>query len=74
VGEGGGGWGRNGQRWSQTVKISWFESQGATTVEPNSENKLVRVSGGNKRVEPNSENKLVQVAGGTFRACFFRRN
>ena len=30
-GEGGGGegWGRNGQRWSQTVKLSWFESQGA---------------------------------------------
>jgi len=34
AGEGGermdrGGWGKNGQRWSQTVKISWFESQGA---------------------------------------------
>ncbi len=22
-------WGKNGQRWSQTVKISWFKSQGA---------------------------------------------
>ncbi len=29
AGEGGGGWGKNGQWWSQTVKISWFESQGA---------------------------------------------
>ena len=28
-GVGGGGWGKNGQRWSQTVKSSWFESQGA---------------------------------------------
>ena len=22
-------WAKNGQRWSQTVKKSWFESQGA---------------------------------------------
>ena len=29
VTRGGGGWGRNGQRRSQTVKLSWFESQGA---------------------------------------------
>ena len=29
---GGGGWGKNGQRWSQTAKLSLFESQRALSV------------------------------------------